>query len=109
LSPEQARVLLRIIEQGRRQSPPTPPETEHGRRRPDHHTLARFERLRAWRLAAAERRGVEPDVVLTNHTLMALARANPASMTELEATRLLSPSKLRDYGAEILRALRDTA
>lgn len=109
LPPEQARVLLRVIEQGRRQPPPTPPETEHGGRRPDHHTLARFDRLRAWRLAVAERRGVEPDVVLTNQTLMALARANPASMTELEATRLLGPAKLHAYGPEILQVLRNSA
>lgn len=107
LSPEQTRVLLRVIEQGRRQPPPTPPETERGQR-PDRQTLARFERLRAWRLAAATRRGVEPDVVLTNQVLMALARANPATLTELEATRLLGPAKLHEYGPEILEALRDT-
>jgi ribonuclease D len=108
LSPGLIQELLRVIERGRRQPPPPPPEHNHGGLRPDRQTLARFERLRAWRAATAAHRGVEPDVVLTNQVLMALARACPTTMAELEATRLLGPAKLRSYGPDILRVLRDT-
>ena len=45
--------------------------------RPSAACQARFEALRSWRNATAEARGVEPDIVLTNQILWAVAQRNP--------------------------------
>lgn len=98
------RQLLQAIRQGQTMPPPTPPPRAYNNRRPTDAEQARYERLRAWRTRAARARGVDPDVVLTNHMLMALARAHPTDMDALQATELLGPWKLKTYGPDILKA-----
>jgi ribonuclease D len=67
--------------------------------------LARYDRLRAWRMQRAAERGVDADVVLTNETLMALARSAPDSLQQLAALDLMGSWKLEEYGADLLQAL----
>lgn len=108
LSPWQARTfgqaVLEAINRGRVAPPPAPPARQsNGNGRPDPITLARFDRLRAWRAAAATERGVEPDVVLNNDSLMAIARTRPTTLEGLAALKLMGPWKLEEYGADLLR------
>jgi ribonuclease D len=67
---------------------------------------ARYERLRRWRSAAAEQRGVESFVVARNELLMKVAEAGPGNLGELEP--LLEPFRFREYGASILSVLLET-
>ena len=99
------RQLLRAIRQGQTMPPPSPPHRTTNNRRPTEAEQARYERLRAWRTRVARARGVDPDVVLTNQVLMALARAHPADIAALQATELLGPWKLSAYGPDILKAM----
>ncbi len=100
------RGLLEAVARGLRARPPQRPRpsNEH---RPDEATLTRLEALRAWRKGRAARRGVAPDVVLSNATLMALARRDPRTEDELSAVPGLSHWKRREYGPEIIQTLRD--
>ena len=69
---------------------------------------ARFEALRAWRNAAAEKRGVEPDIVLTNSTLWAVACRNPRRRDDLSGDDLLAPWQIHDFGDDLLAVIRRT-
>ncbi len=86
--------------------PQPPPRVYNGNGRPDPATLARYERLRAWRTQRAAARGVESDIVLTNEALQAIARAAPMTLDDLAALGLLGPWKLDEYGAELLNVAR---
>ncbi len=99
-----ARKLLHIIQRGR-QAPPPPFPNRHDGQRPDDAALARYEALRQWRTQKAQARGVDPDVVMTNRKLMAIAKANPGNMEDLRALGLLGPWRLQTYGPDILEAL----
>jgi ribonuclease D len=67
---------------------------------------ARFEALRAWRNAAAQARGVEPDIVLNNQTLWAVAHRNPHTRAELAADSLLARWQVKEFGDELLAVLK---
>jgi ribonuclease D len=98
--------LLAAVAGGRALPPPRPPRRPRdGNGRPDPTTEARYEALRSWRTERARARGVDPDVVLTNDILMALARQAPDSHEALAATQTLPPSKLQEYGESILQVL----
>lgn len=101
-----ARSLLQAVRKGQQNPPPRPPERPFRFPRPDDAMLASFDRLRAWRTQAAQERGVDPDVVLTNQMLMAIARALPTSLDALATTGLLGPWKLETYGPDIVRIIR---
>lgn len=73
--------------------------------RPTRECQARFEALRAWRNATAERRGVEPDIVLNNHTLWALAQRNPTALSHLTEDDLLAPWEIKEFGKAVLAVL----
>jgi len=76
--------------------------------RPSRRCQARFEALRAWRNAKAEARGVEPDIVFTNHTLWAVAERNPRTQADLARDDMLAPWQIDEYGADLLQVLRRT-
>ncbi len=108
LSPGQTRSfgpqVLEAINRGRGAPPPQPPvRPSNGNGRPDPATLARFDRLRAWRAAVATERGVEADVVLNNEVLMTIARVRPTTLADLAALNVMGPWKLEEYGADLLR------
>ena len=97
--------LLKAIAAGSESPPPRYPRTQHPR--PDDETLARYEALRAWRKRTAEARNVEPDVILPNSTLMALAKRVPRSNGALAKVKALDDWQRRTYGDELLRVLKD--
>lgn len=110
LSPRQVqrygRAILAAIERGRADPPPAPPNRVYnGNGRPDPETVARFDRLRAWRSERAAARKVDPDVVLTNDALMAIARAAPAHLAALAGLKVMGDWKLEEYGGAIIDVL----
>jgi ATP-dependent DNA helicase RecQ len=104
--PHLARKLVGIIRKAQKAPPPAYPVRQSSGQRPDDDTIARYEALRQWRTQKAAERGVDADVVMTNNTLMAIARANPGSQDELETLGILGPWKSRAYGDELLATLR---
>lgn len=75
---------------------PSPPSPE---------VAARVDRLKAWRRAICEARGVESDVVMANKVLVAIANAAPGDARALEELGALDGWQLEEYGGPILRAL----
>jgi ribonuclease D len=98
--------LWEAIQRGRLAPTPTPPARNHNGR-PDEASQARYEALRAWRARVAAERAVEPDVILTNETLMHIARENPRTVYDLARLNHLSPWKLQTYGPALLAVLND--
>lgn len=74
--------------------------------RPSPRCQDRFEALRAWRNATAQARGVEPDIVLTNQTLWAIAHRNPGSHADLIRDGLLAPWQADEFGEALLAVLK---
>jgi ribonuclease D len=95
--------LLEAITKGLEAPFPTYPRNHHNR--PDDETLARYEVLRAWRNSLAEARNVEPDVILPNSTLMALAKQAPRTAAALAEVEALDDWQRRTYGNGLLRVL----
>ena len=91
--------------QGIKSPPPVPPK--NAKPPPDEATLNRYEALRRWRKLRAEARGVQPDIILSNHILMQLARRNPASIKALAAVTALDEWQRETYGPDLLRTLKD--
>jgi len=73
---------------------------------PDYGMLNRYERLRAWRKEVAAGRGVEPDVIVSNAILMALAQRQPRTPQELAGIEGLGPWRLKTFGQQMVEALR---
>jgi ribonuclease D len=85
------------------------PRSDNGGRRngrPSAADHARFEALRAWRNATAEARGVEPDIVLTNHLLWAVAQRNPRRRQDLIGDGLLARWQADEFGEDLLAIVR---
>jgi ribonuclease D len=99
------RILLAIRQGERAPAPPPPPEMHP---RPQV-VRERYSALRQWRRQVAAARGVEPDVVLSNATLLALAERNPHALDGLERIPGLGPWKRSTYGPAILEVLRQVA
>ena len=99
--------LLEAIHQGRQRPLPEPPEAIL---RPEQlvpkPVQNRFEALRHWRTAVAEKRGVQPDIVFTNSTLLAIAQLEPKAEEDLLAIPEIGPWKARTYGPAILATLK---
>jgi ribonuclease D len=75
-----------------------------------HHTAAcriRFEALRAWRNKAAVARGVEPDLVLTNRILWAVACRNPQCRSDLTNDGLLARWQVDEFAGDLLKVVRE--
>ncbi len=66
---------------------------------------SRYEHLRSWRNNLAEARGVEPDVILPNGTLKAIARANPRNIEHLKQKKLLGAWQFETYAHTIIQEL----
>jgi ribonuclease D len=104
--------LLAAIRQGKeqplawKQHPRSGNGSASSNGRPSAKQQARFEALRAWRNAAAEARGVEPDIVLTNQTLWAVAYRNPRSCSDLIDDSLLAPWQVEEFGEDLLAVVK---
>jgi ATP-dependent DNA helicase RecQ len=66
---------------------------------------ALFERLRAWRAAAAKEQGVPAYVIFHDATLRQIAADVPASLAQLGAVSGIGETKLARYGQQILDVL----
>jgi ribonuclease D len=98
-----AHEVLRAIQRGRTAPPPLyQPENN----RPDEETLNRYEGLRQWRNSLAAERGVEPDVIVGNDTLMNIARRNPKTLKALTKMEVLGDWQFETYGKTMLNVLR---
>ncbi|WBB67403.1 DNA helicase RecQ [Micromonospora sp. WMMD812] len=64
-----------------------------------------FERLRAWRAAAAKEQGVPAYVIFHDATLRQIATDAPASLAELSRVSGVGENKLAKYGDQILTVL----
>ncbi|MBV8539883.1 MAG: DNA helicase RecQ [Pseudonocardiales bacterium] len=64
-----------------------------------------FERLRAWRAAAAKEQGVPAYVIFHDATLRQIATESPATLAELGTISGVGENKLARYGREILDTL----
>lgn len=95
--------ILNAIKEGQTDRPPRHPSGNH---RPDNNTLARYELLRQWRNNLAAERGVEPDVIINNNTLMDIARHNPKSLSTLTKMGVLGKWQQETYGKTLLKVLK---
>ncbi|MFG2090923.1 DNA helicase RecQ [Spirillospora sp. NPDC048824] len=68
-----------------------------------------FERLRAWRAAAAKEQGVPAYVIFHDATLREIATALPSSLTELGRVNGVGENKLAKYGDQVLETLAASA
>lgn len=68
-----------------------------------------FEALRAWRREVSDRQGVPAYVVLHDRTLEEIAARKPATEQELSVISGIGPSKLENYGDEILAIVEASA
>jgi ATP-dependent DNA helicase RecQ len=66
---------------------------------------AAFERLRAWRAAAAKEQGVPAYVIFHDATLREVAMTSPSSLAELSKVSGIGETKLARYGQHLLDAL----
>jgi ATP-dependent DNA helicase RecQ len=66
-----------------------------------------FERLRAWRAAAAREQGVPAYVIFHDATLRQIAAETPATLGELGSVGGVGEAKLARYGQQILDVLGD--
>lgn len=96
--------ILQAIRQGQ-QSPP--PHYQRSANRPDEKTRTRYETLRHWRNNLAAERGVEPDVIINNDTLMSIARRNPKSLKALACLDELGDWQCETYGRTVIQILQD--
>jgi len=72
----------------------------------DEAARTRFNKLKEWRKTRAAQRGVEPDVIVSNDVLTAIADRNPRTLEALIEASGLGPWKAREYGEEMLNVLR---
>ncbi len=64
-----------------------------------------LQRLREWRKAAAEKRGIPVFLVATNRQLREIVVKAPDTLEKLRSIRGLGQKKVKDYGKEILELL----
>ncbi|MEW5958332.1 MAG: HRDC domain-containing protein [Chloroflexota bacterium] len=96
--------ILSAIRAG--QNAPLPQYQQPNNHAPDEQTLTRYETLRQWRNDLAAQRGVEPDVIMSNNSLMAIARHNPKSLADLTQMGVLGNWQFETYGKTLLRVLK---
>ncbi|MFD9891712.1 DNA helicase RecQ [Amycolatopsis sp. NPDC059027] len=66
-----------------------------------------FERLRAWRAAAAKEQGVPAYVIFHDATLRQIATDRPTTLAELGTVNGVGENKLAKYGQQVLDTLAD--
>ncbi len=94
--------ILKAIEVGQQAPYPNYPRSHQ---RVDEDTMFRYEMLRQWRNDLAVQRGVEPDVIISNHCLMNIAQQNLQTIKTLEKTGILSEWQLKNYGTMVIEVL----
>ena len=64
-----------------------------------------YEALRRWRTETAAARGVDPDIVFNNETLLQICARQPTSLAGLEEIPSIGPWKAQTYGPALLELL----
>jgi len=101
LAERYADVILAALERARSAPPPCPPSSEPT----DPAVLARYDKLRHWRKAAAAERGVESDIILPREIMWEVAHKAPRNMQALEPLMPCLPWRLRAHGPGMLACL----
>lgn len=73
--------------------------------RQDDAVLRRLEKLKEWRKKIGQELGVESDIILPKPYVFALAENPPKDQRELESLLKTSPSRVEQYGSQILSLL----
>ncbi len=97
--------ILRAAERGRAAPQMAPPRPRAREAPLDNAARNRLGRLKEWRKERGARRGVAPDVIVSNDVLFAAARKNPRTLEELLSATDLGPWKANAYGEDILTVL----
>lgn len=71
------------------------------------HDRELFERLRVWRRAEAEHRGVPPYVIFSDKTLRELARVRPTTLHDLRSVYGIGDAKLEAFGSALMTQIRE--
>ncbi len=72
----------------------------------DPESMARFEKLRAARMAIAKEKGLPPYVICHDSVLRTIAVSMPASLDALQHIKGMGPHKVATYGQALLDAVR---
>ena len=100
------KALLEAVRRGERQ--PVPQRPEPVRKMDSLLTKAgkkRYETLRQWRTKTAAARGVDPDIVFSNETLVQIAASRPLTIDELEGIPSVGAWKAQTYGSALFSLL----
>ncbi|MEM7152080.1 MAG: HRDC domain-containing protein [Myxococcota bacterium] len=95
--------LRAAIEAGLDGESPTPPPIERGMPRDER---KRFDELRGWRKAMADKLDMAPDIIIGKEALIVLASAMPENESELKACGALDEWEMERYGSLLLKELR---
>lgn len=97
------REVLEAVRLGQgRPTPPLPEPTVRPEQLLSNPERARYDALRQWRTGVATERGVDPDIVFNNDTLLQIATKQPDSLEALQEIAAFGPWKTRTYGAAVL-------
>lgn len=110
VTPEQVRrygteIRAAIVAAEGRPQPPLPKPTIRPELLLSPADAALYERLRKWRSDRASGRGVAPEIVFNNETLLNFVAQRPDSIDALAAMRLVGAWKAQAYGEEVLALL----
>ena len=101
------RELLEAVRQGERRPVPRRPAAA---RRSDLTLSAegrrRFDALRRWRTETAAARGVDPDIVFSNETLLQISAGKPDTVAALAEFPAIGRWKAQTYGPAVLKMLK---
>jgi ATP-dependent DNA helicase RecQ len=86
----------------RRRRRPAPSATLDGK-----YDSALFDVLRKWRRVEAEQRGVPPYIIFSDRTLRDIARARPATLTQLREVYGIGDAKLEAFGAAVVEIVKE--
>ncbi len=101
------RELIEAVRQG--EGRPVPQRPAAARRSDSTLSAAarrRFDALRRWRTETAATRGVDPDIVFSNETLLQISAGRPDSVAALAEFPAIGQWKARTYGPAVLRMLK---
>ena len=93
--------ILQAVAHGKKTDPVSRPNTT----RPKQAFIDRLSALSDWRKTAAQKIGVESDVVLPKGWMQSIAERNPKTIEELSELMPNSPWRLEHFGSEILRVV----
>ena len=95
------RNLLQAVERGGKTDPLSRPRIS----RPKQAFTDRLNALSNWRKSAAQKIGIESDLVLPKGWMHTIAEQNPATIQELSVLMPQSPWRLENFGTGILKAI----